>query len=208
MTRVILTRHGETQWNIEGRVQGAMDSPLTEKGIWQAQVLANRLHDEGISVIYSSDLPRAIATADEIRKLLNLPEVVISTAMRELSFGDWEGREWTDLRQAYPEVFKFWEQSPHLVQIPGGESMQQVTERAWSFFSNLPFKYPEQTICIVTHGMTLQLLVKKALGIAIEDWLNVPWQYNTAVNILDLTPEGKVIPVLIADHKHLEIEEE
>lgn len=54
--------------------------------------------------------------------------------------------------------------------------------------------------------MTLQLLVKKALGIGIEDWINVPWQYNTAVNILDLTPEGKVIPVLIADHKHLEIE--
>lgn len=134
MTRVILTRHGETQWNLEGRVQGAMDSPLTDKGIWQAQVLANRLHDEGISVIYSSDLPRAIATADEIRKMLNLPEVVIETAMRELSFGDWEGQEWTDLRQSYPELFELWEQSPDQVRIPRGESMQQVTERAWSFF--------------------------------------------------------------------------
>lgn len=207
MTRVILTRHGETQWNLEGRVQGAMDSPLTKKGIWQAQVLANRLQNEGISVVYASDLPRAIATADEIRKLLNLPEVAISSAMRELSFGDWEGQEWKDLRQAYPELFKVWEQSPHQVQIPGGESMQQVTERAWSFFSGLTVKHPGQTICIVTHGMTLQLLVKRALGISIEDWTNVPWQYNTAVNIFDLTTEGEVIPELIADHKHLELEE-
>lgn len=208
MTRVILTRHGETEWNLEGRVQGVMDSPLTEKGIRQAQTLANRLQDEGISVIYSSNLPRAIATADEIRKFLNLSEVVVSPVIRELSFGEWEGRQWKDLRQDYPELFKIWEQSPDQVQIPGGESMQHVTERAWGFFSGLADKHPGETLCIVTHGMTLQLLVKKALGIAIEDWTNVPWQYNTAVNILDLTPEGEVIPVLIADHKHLELVED
>jgi probable phosphoglycerate mutase len=208
MTRVILTRHGETEWNLEGRVQGVMDSPLTEKGIRQAQTLANRLQDEGISIIYSSNLPRAIATADEIRKFLNLSEVVVSPVIRELSFGEWEGRQWKDLRQDYPELFKVWEQSPDQVQIPGGESMQHVTERAWDFISGLADKHPGETLCIVTHGMTLQLLVKKALGIAIEDWTNVPWQYNTAVNILDLTPEGEVIPVLIADHKHLELVED
>lgn len=207
MTRIILTRHGETEWNLEGRVQGVMDSPLTEKGIHQAQVLANRLQGEGISVIYSSNLPRAIATAEEVRKILKLPEVLISADMRELSFGEWEGREWKNLRVDYPELFGIWEQSPDRVQIPGGESMQHVTERAWNFFSGLALKHPGQTLCIVTHGMTLQLLVKKALGISIEDWTNVPWQYNTAVNILDLSPDGEVIPVLLADHKHLELEE-
>lgn len=206
MTRIILTRHGETEWNLEGRVQGVMDSPLTEKGIRQAQVLANRLRDEGISAIYSSNLSRAIATAEEIRKILNLPAILISPAMRELSFGEWEGRQWKELRQDYPELMEIWEQSPDRVQIPGGESMQHATERAWNFFSDLAFKHPGQTLCIVTHGMTLQLLVKRALGISIEDWTNVPWQYNTAVNILNLSPEGKAIPVLIADHKHLEHE--
>lgn len=208
MTRVILTRHGETQWNLEGRVQGAMDSPLTSTGIRQAQILAERIRDEGISAVYASNLPRAIATAQEIRKQLNLPDVLISEAIRELSFGDWEGRAWKDLSEVYPEVFECWERAPHEVKIPGGESMVQVTDRAWDFFTHLPAKHPEQTICVVTHGMTLQLLVKKAMGIAIEDWIHTPWQYNTAINVFDLTSDGQVIPVLIADHSHLDLNHE
>lgn len=207
MTRIILTRHGETLWNLEGRVQGALDSPLTNKGIRQAQILAERLMAERISAVYSSDLLRAMATADEIRKKLNLPEIFLSADLRELSFGEWEGKVWWDLRQNYPELFKIWDQGPHEVQIPGGESMQEVTERAWNFFLSLSAKHPNETICVVTHGMTLQLLVKKALGIAIEDWVNVPWQHNTALNILELNLNGEVTPVLIADHQHLEREE-
>lgn len=83
--------------------------------------------------------------------------------------------------------------------------MSSVTERSWNFLLSLPVKYPGQTLCLVTHGMTLQLLIKKALGLSLEDWTNVPWQYNTAVNILDLSNDGKVNPILIADHRHLEI---
>lgn len=205
MTRIILTRHGETLWNLEGRVQGSMDSPLTERGVHQAQVLGQRLKSEGITTVYSSDLSRAIATAHEIRKILNLPDVLIAKELRELSFGEWEGKAWRDLRQTDPERFALWDQGPHQVSIPGGESMSSVTERSWEFLLGLPALYPDQTLCLVTHGMTLQLLIKRALGIALEDWTNVPWQYNTAVNILDLTSEGKVAPVLIADHQHLEI---
>lgn len=72
MTRIILTRHGQTLWNIEGRVQGSLDSPLTEKGILQARSLALRLKDEGINHIYTSDSLRAINTAEEIRKGIGL----------------------------------------------------------------------------------------------------------------------------------------
>lgn len=205
MTRIILTRHGETLWNLEGRVQGAKDSPLTERGIHQARVLGQRLKSEGISTIISSDLSRAIATAQEIRKILELPEVLISSELREISFGEWEGQAWRELRQTDPERFVLWDQGPHQVKIPGGESMSSVTERSWNFLLSLPVKYPGQTLCLVTHGMTLQLLIKKALGLSLEDWTNVPWQYNTAVNILDLSNDGKVNPILIADHRHLEI---
>lgn len=204
--RLILTRHGETLWNIEGRVQGAMDSPLTERGILQARGLGKRLRGEGITRIYSSDLPRAIHTAEEIRQELELEEVLFNPALRELSFGEWEGKVWWELRNLYPEIFSIWDQGPHQVKIPGGESMWEVTNRAWHFIEELPKRYPDETICIVTHGMTLQLLVKKALGLSVDQWEGVPWQHNTAVNIFELSAGGKIDPVLIADHTHLENE--
>lgn len=206
MTRIILTRHGETLWNIEGRVQGRLDSPLTEKGILQARSLGKRLQSEGVTRIYSSDLPRARHTAEEVRSELGLPEVSLDSALREISFGEWEGKVWWDLRQNYPEIFAVWDRGPHQIQIPGAETMWEVTERAWSFIQGLPTKHKDEKICIVTHGMTLQLLVKKALGMPVEQWDNVPWQYNTAVNIFDISEEGEFTPLLIADHAHLEDE--
>lgn len=206
MTRLILTRHGETLWNIEGRVQGAMDSPLTEKGILQARGLGKRLQGEGITRIYSSDLPRAMRTADEVGQELGLTEILPSSALRELSFGEWEGKVWWELRNLYPELFVIWDKGPHQIQIPGGESMWEVTERAWEFIQELPIKHAGETIFVVTHGMTLQLLVKKALGLTVEQWEDVPWQFNTAVNIFDISEKGGFIPILIADHAHLEDE--
>lgn len=207
MIRLILTRHGETVWNIEGRVQGALDSPLTERGILQAQCLAKRLKHEQITHLYSSDLPRAIATAEQIRQELQLSKIIISPAIRELSFGEWEGKAWYDLRNRYPDSFSLWDRAPHEVQIPGGESMWEVTERAWQFICDLPRLHQNETVCVVTHGMTLQLLVKKALGLPVETWEGVPWQHNTAVNIFELSESGTIKPLLLADHTHLEMEE-
>lgn len=206
MTRLILTRHGETHWNIEGRVQGAMDSPLTEKGILQARGLGKRLQGEGITRIYTSDLPRAIQTADEVRRELGLSEIHLSSALRELSFGEWEGKKWGELRKLYPELFSAWDKGPHEVQIPGGESMGEVTKRAWEFIQELPKNHSGETILVVTHGLTLQLIIKKALGLAVEQWEDVPWQYNTSVNIFEISDKGEFIPILIADHAHLEDE--
>lgn len=204
MIKIIFTRHGETLWNIEGRVQGAMDSPLTQKGVMQARRLGLRLQKEGITRIYSSDLPRAKATADEIRQELGLEEIMLHPALRELSFGDWEGKNWWDLRQLYPELFTIWDTGPHQVQIPEAESMWEVTDRAWKFVQELPRLHDGETLCVVTHGMTLQLIVKKALGIPVEQWEGVPWQHNTAVNIFEFYEDGQIKPILLADHTHLE----
>lgn len=206
MIKIIFTRHGETLWNIEGRVQGAMDSPLTEKGILQARRLGERLEKEGISRIYSSDLPRALATAEEIRQVLGIEEIILNSDLRELAFGEWEGRNWGDLRQLYPELFTLWDTGPHQVQIPGGENMWEVTSRAWDFVKQLLQLHDGETICVVTHGMTLQLIIKKALGIPVEQWQDVPWQHNTAVNIFEFYEDGQVKPLLLADHAHLDDE--
>ncbi|MHB8075236.1 histidine phosphatase family protein [Desulfosporosinus fructosivorans] len=202
-TRIILTRHGQTIWNIEGRVQGSLDSPLTEKGILQARSLAVRLRDEDIDYIYSSDSCRAIGTAEEIRCELGLETVHTNPALREFAFGEWEGLIWQDLRIANPEVFKIWDSDPHLVTTPGGENMGLVMERSWKFLQQIVASYPDETVCIVTHGLTLKMLVTKALGFEVHEWAKTPWQHNTALNIFEIVG-NQWIPILVGDCKHLE----
>jgi len=205
MTRIILTRHGQTLWNTEGRVQGSLDSPLTEKGILQARSLAVRLRGEGIEHIYSSDSLRAIGTAEEIRCELGLGLETLSTnpALREFAFGEWEGCIWQELRDANPDIFKIWDSEPHLVSAPGGENMGLVMERAWNYLQQVIRNHPDETICVVTHGLTLKMLVTKALGFEVHDWAKTPWQHNTALNIFEVV--GKQwIPKLVGDCTHLD----
>lgn len=203
LTRIILTRHGETQWNLEKRVQGRLDSPLTENGLTQARNLALRLKCERIQYLYSSDLPRAIATAEEIRRELQLKTIIPAPMIREFSFGDWEGKLWADLRETQQEIFKIWDSTPHLATVPSGDNMYTIAERAWEFFQELMLKHQGETICLVSHGLTLKLLVTKALGFQIDEWLKTPMQFNTAVNILEV--EGaKIKPILLGDCSHLE----
>ena len=203
MTRIILTRHGQTLWNIEGRVQGSLDSPLTEKGILQARSLAVRLRDEGIKHIYASDSLRAIGTAEEIRCELGLEIIHTNPALREFAFGEWEGCIWQDIREANPEVFKIWDTEPHLVSAPGGENMGLVMERAWNGIQEIINSHSEETVCIVTHGLTLKMLVTKALGFKVHEWAKTPWQHNTALNIFDVVGD-QWIPRLVGDCKHLD----
>ncbi|EHQ90098.1 histidine phosphatase family protein [Desulfosporosinus youngiae] len=203
MTRIILTRHGQTLWNIEGRVQGSLDSPLTEKGILQARSLALRLKEEGITHIYSSDAPRAVNTAEEIRRELGLEKLLVDPALREFSFGEWEGSVWQELRESNPDIFKLWDSEPHLVTTPGGENMELVTERAWKFLQQILKLHSGETICLVTHGLTLKLLVTKALGFEVHEWAKTPWQHNTALNILEVK-EDQWIPCILGDCQHLD----
>ncbi|KUO75582.1 MAG: fructose-2,6-bisphosphatase [Desulfosporosinus sp. BRH_c37] len=205
MTRIILTRHGQTLWNIEGRVQGSSDSPLTEKGILQARSLAVRLRDEGIKHIYSSDSLRAIGTAEEIRCELGLETLPTNPALREFAFGEWEGLIWKDLRAANPDVFRIWDTEPHLVTPPGGENMGFVMERAWKFLQQIINIHSEETVCLVTHGMTLKMIVTKALGFEVHEWAKTPWQHNTALNIFEVVGH-QWIPKLVGDCKHLDEE--
>lgn len=203
MTKIILTRHGETVWNLERRVQGSLDSPLSENGLFQARRLAIRLRNEGIKYLYASDAPRALATAEEIRKEIELSKILTSQSLREFSFGDWEGKIWEELRLTYPKIFKIWDTEPHLVQVPGGESMKMVSDRAWKFLQDILNRHDGETICIVSHGLTLKLLVTRAMGYEVHEWNKTPWQHNTAVNIWQV--ENNIItPLVIADCTHLE----
>src|SRR5919201_202690 len=130
--RILLTRHGETVSNVEGRWQGQTDSPLTERGLAQARELARVLRNEPLQAIYASDLGRAFDTAQEVARPHGL-EVIAEKRLRELDVGRWTGRLGTEIRESEPDLIALWRNRPAELQIPGGETLAQAQQRALAF---------------------------------------------------------------------------
>ena len=122
MTRVILVRHGETDWNVVGRAQGQNDQPLNERGLAQVNLVGRHIREHfDVEMIWSSDLARCARTAEALGAPLRLTE-----AMREINFGEWEGRRWEEIRRESPEgIGQFMSGDPQF-RPPGGESMSDV----------------------------------------------------------------------------------
>ncbi|MGE8317971.1 MAG: histidine phosphatase family protein, partial [Comamonas sp.] len=108
-TRIIAIRHGETAWNVDGRIQGHTDIPLNAKGEWQAGQVAAALADEPLAAIYSSDLSRAWVTAQAIAASTRAP-LAAEPALRERSFGIFEGRSFADIAVSHPDDATRWRQ--------------------------------------------------------------------------------------------------
>ena len=102
-TRIIAIRHGETTWNVDGRIQGHLDIPLNDVGLWQADQAAKALADESIAAIYSSDLQRAFVTAQAVAKVSNLT-LNADPGLRERSFGDYQGQTFKQVEAADPDA--------------------------------------------------------------------------------------------------------
>ena len=127
--RLLLVRHGETDWNAAGRIQGCTDTPLNARGRAQALALAGRLRGERPQRLYTSPLRRARETAAIVGAELALePETV--EALREISFGEWEGCSWEEIQRRWPREFAWCEGDRLRRSPPGGESYGQLMERA------------------------------------------------------------------------------
>jgi broad specificity phosphatase PhoE len=140
-TRIILARHGETDWNLERRWQGHSDRPLNDTGRAQAEALAGQLADEPIEAVYSSDLVRAHETARIVASRLGL-DVVTVPGLRERRFGSWEG-----LRDAEVE-----ERFPGLSSAPDGESREDMLARVLESLEAIARAHTGKTVLVVAHG--------------------------------------------------------
>ena len=158
-TRFIVVRHGETQWNIESRIQGHTDSPLTATGRAQAEAIAARLAKETFDVLVSSDLGRAMHTAQAIARCCN-HQVIADPRLRERSFGEGEGLTYGEVDYHWPEAFsRVRETDPDFV-IPGGESRRQFHERIRDAFIALAREHDGRRVCVVCHGGVLAALYR------------------------------------------------
>jgi broad specificity phosphatase PhoE len=151
VTILLLVRHGETDWNAEGRLQGQTDRPLSDFGRRQAQELAASLENEELKAIFSSDLARARETAEIVGGRLGLP-VVLDSDLREKDWGTWEGL--TPAERDRVELV--------------GESTQTHQERILRALSRISERHPgEGTVLVVTHGGSMRRVQTAALGMAL-----------------------------------------
>lgn len=128
--KLILARHGETDWNVAKKIQGVTDTDLNENGLRQARELAAAVlaGNLGITAIYSSHLKRAAQTAAYVAEALDLPYHTME-ALQELNFGKWEGNSWPEVKERYPEEYGVWYTNRRYTPAPEGESYQQMLER-------------------------------------------------------------------------------
>lgn len=166
-TKVFLVRHAQTRWNVTGRYMGWIDEGLSDEGLWQAEQLSRRLKNWSIDSAYSSPLKRAYETAQIIAKPHAL-QVCTMHELGEIRIGYWEGMYRDDVKSQYPEIWQAWRSDPSTVQMPNGENMSQVQERAVAAFQDIIGANIGHQVLIVTHEVIVKLLIAYCLDINIS----------------------------------------
>jgi len=166
-TSLILIRHGETEWNSEGRLQGHEDVPLNRVGRAQADALGARLAAERFHALYSSDLKRALATAQRISAATG-HEVVRDTRLRERHLGVLQGVRRDTADETKPDVFALYKASDPDYVIPGGESSRQFSARVLACIDDLLHRHAGETVVVVAHGGVLDQVYRHVEGLPIS----------------------------------------
>ncbi|MGB9660567.1 MAG: alpha-ribazole phosphatase [Moorellaceae bacterium] len=200
-TRLYLIRHAETEWNNSGRYQGHIDIALSLQGRRQAALLRDRLREEKLVAVYTSDLKRARETAVIIAEPHGLPVVEVPD-LRELNFGLWEGLTYQEIAACYTKDLEEWLAHPAVKQIPGGESFAQVQKRTSGVITKIIAEHPGEKVAIVSHGGTLLTMVLSCLGLDLDRI----WHFrldNASLSILDCF-DGRYILTLFNEVHHLQ----
>ncbi|WZL74941.1 histidine phosphatase family protein [Clostridiaceae bacterium 35-E11] len=201
MTKLFLIRHGETQWNLESRAQGSQNIQLSEKGIQQAKLLADRIKDYKIDCIYTSNLDRASQTAKLLGNNLNV-DVITMNELREMSFGKWEGLTNAQIQENYKENYVVWRSKPHEATIPDGENLIDVQKRALEAIGKILDSNKNKNIVIVSHGVTIKSIILGIMDMDLSNFYKIR-QDNTCINIIEYKEYGPVM-VTLNDTAHLE----
>ena len=201
MSRLFLVRHGETKLNSGKRFWGQTDVELSTAGIRQAERLRDRLSKQKIDAVYTSNLKRAVVTAEIIASIHQL-DIITCAELGEINFGWIEGLTFEEISQQHPELAKLlgnWDIRP---KFPGGESLSELNRRVSKFMLRLKNHPPEETILIVAHSGTLRLLMCNLLKIELDHWRQFRLDLGS-LSLLDTYPQGTILN-LLNDTSHLE----
>ena len=200
-TRIIAIRHGETAWNLDTRIQGHLDIPLSAVGHRQAERLAAALSDEPLAAIYASDLTRARQTAHYLGQAHGVA-VTPEPALRERGFGNFEGKTFSEIEALLPEQSLRWRRRDPEFAPAGGESLLALRSRVVAAAERLAAQHPGELIALIGHGGVMDVLYRAATRLDIQ--APRTWALgNAAINRLLWTPEGFAL-VGWADTQHLD----
>lgn len=190
MTKIILVRHGQTEWNRIERFRGHADIPLNATGVRQAEATGKRVAAEWRpSAIYTSPLSRAVDTGQAIADHLarsyqaRTPVQPISD-LSDIDYGDWQGLTPEEARLRWPVETNAWYSSPQTVHIPGGESLEDLRLRAMRVIGQIIERHPEETIAIVGHTVINRVILLSMLGLENERFWRLR-QDTCAINVIE-----------------------
>ncbi|MFC1852912.1 histidine phosphatase family protein [candidate division CSSED10-310 bacterium] len=199
-THIYLIRHGHTIWNDEDRMRGRIDVELSPAGLKQAQATRDVMHHIPLDRIYAGPLQRTMVTAQEIAQPHNLTPVP-SLGFHDFDFGEWQGLLRTEIRERWAELYHIYDQHPQDFQAPGGETLPILQQRVFQELNRLVLENQGRIIAVVSHSVTLQIVILALLGLGVELYWNL-CQDQCCINEITHGSRGYTI-VRLNDTGHL-----
>lgn len=196
MTRLLLIRHAEPDEDARGRCYGRLDVGLSPTGLASARRLAESLRDVKLGAVYVSPRLRAVQTATALG---GMPTV--DDRLRELDFGELEGRMYDEIEREQPDFFRRWMETPTLVRFPGGESYAELRERVSAAVGDVVAANTDRTVALVSHGGVIRAALAVALGLPDERAFTLDMGYGR-VSVVDWfggTPVVRLVNGVSAD---------
>lgn len=199
MLHLYVVRHGQTEWNVEKRLQGRKNSNLTETGIHDAKLLGKKLAATDFEAVYASPSARAVETTKLIIGERNLP-LITDERLMEIDLGEWEGRTVDEITQNDGESYDVYQHQPQLFQGTG-ESFHDVRKRIVEVLKELEETYSTGNLLIVTHGVVIKVLQTIMKGLPIDHVWDPPYIDGTSLTVVKMD-DGKKEILLEGDVSH------
>ncbi|MDY6857480.1 MAG: histidine phosphatase family protein [Thermodesulfobacteriota bacterium] len=195
MTRVILVRHGETDWNKEQVFRGRIDLPLNSSGLQQARKTGEVLSRQRIEAIYSSPLSRAIQTANGIAQFHSHINIKEAKGFIDIDFGKWQGMPHKDVQNEFKDLYGIWQRKPQNLKMPSGEGLDDVKLRAMESLNNILRSHVSETVVIISHRVVNKVVLCAILGLSNQYFWRIR-QDTCAINIFEDSDMGFIVFVI------------
>jgi broad specificity phosphatase PhoE len=188
MAEIWLVRHGQTDWNLEGRLQGQLDVPLNETGLEQVRQFAATLQGKKFSALYASDLMRARQTAECVSHAVNLP-IKFDKRLREISQGQFEGMLFSEVMLKFEDALADRSRNPVHSRLPGGESVAELAARFTECINEIACIKTDAPVLVVAHGLAISTILCQARGYPMETVYS-HIQENATAEVIEWEPQN------------------